>query len=109
MFKDYRISKHNSTACGYPGRFFDWNLFCWDGSEVEPYKGIKAPLPLVDDYLITENCQYLHIPYDWKNQGTIYRVRPNESMYAGKIYRGRLITSIKAIKKEDGWYWRLYQ
>ena len=112
-YRDYKVTKHNSTACGYPGREFDWSKFCWDGSEIN--KGIfknekdtKAPLPFVDDFLIAPNCEYLHVPYDWAEQGTIYRVRPNESMYAGEKYRGRLIEAVKAIQKNDTWYWRLF-
>jgi hypothetical protein len=68
---------------------------------------MKAPAGHVGDGLITPNCQYLHVPYDWNEQGTIYRVRPNDSMHAEKIYRGHLIKKQTAIKKDDGWYWRL--
>ena len=112
MEKEYKINKHNSTVCGYPGRDFDWSKFCWNGNEVfkSIFKGIKnmkAPKPFVDDCLIAENCQYLHIPYDFMEHGTIYRVRPNPTMYAGEIYRGHLITKQTAIKKSDGWYWVL--
>ena len=114
--KEYKIGPRNSTVCGYPGRNYDWTKFCWDGNEVYShrcgYKGHsteewKAPLPFVDSYLIAENCQYLHVPYKFKEQGTIYRVRPNDTMYAGEAYRGHLIKRQTAIKKEDGWYWVL--
>ena len=112
-YKDYKINKHNSTACGYPGRDFDWSKFCWDGREI--HKGIfkgekdyKAPKPYVDDYFIAPNCQYLHVPYNFAEEGTVYRVRPNESMYAGEVYRGHRIVKQTAVKKKDGWYWRLY-
>jgi len=113
--KEYKISSHNSTVCGYPGRDFDWSLFCWDGSE--EYKDEchhfnckhnhidKAPLPWVDGK--THTTEYMHVPYHWSDQCAIYRVRPNDCMYAGEVYRGHLIKSVKAIKKEDGWYWRL--
>lgn len=117
MIKDYKVNEHNSTVCGYPGRDFDWGKFCWDGSEVRidrcfvpncSYRHeTKAPPPWMDDGLIALNCEYLHVPYDWVEQGTIYRVRPNKTMYAGEIYRGRLVKSAEAIQKEDGWYWRL--
>ena len=117
MIKEYKISKHNSTVCGYPGRDFDWSNFCWDGSEVHVMQcfepncahkhSTKAPLPYVDNGFIAENCEYLHIPYNWGENGTIFRVRPNESMYAGETYRGHLVKSVKAIKKTDDWYWVL--
>jgi hypothetical protein len=118
-YKDYKINKHNSTVNGSLGRFYDWNKFCWDGSEVyiEPcrcpdckklHTKNKAPLPFVDDYLIADNSQYLHVPYDYAEQCTIYRVRPNYSMYAGKVYRGHKIVKQTAVKRKDGWYWRLY-
>ena len=114
MIKDYKINKSNSTVLGYPGRDFDWTKFDWEGREVcesrfKGVKDIKAPKPFADDCLIADNCQYLHVPYNFADNGTIYRVRPNPTMYAGEIYRGKLIKSQKAIKKTDGWYWRLYQ
>jgi len=115
MRKDYKINQHNSTVCGYPGRDFDWAKFCWDGTAVYQdhfTRGVvserKAPLPFVDDGLIAPNCEYLHVPYNWEENCTIYRVRPNDSMYAGEIYRGNLIKKQTAVKKEDGWYWRLF-
>ena len=114
MKRDYKVVKHNSTVCGYPGQDFDWSKFCWDGSQF--YKDTcrhghteesKAPLPWVDNSLIPPNCEYLHVPYDWAEHSSIYRVRPNEIMYAGEVYRGRLVLSVKAIQKSDGWYWRV--
>jgi hypothetical protein len=35
------------------------------------------------------------------------RTRPNESMRAGEKYRGKIVKETKAIKKDDGWYWRI--
>ena len=113
---EYKVSSHNSTVCGYPGRDFDWSKFDWEGKTIhkpkyfraEGAKDRQAPEPYVDDGLIAPNCQYLHIPYEWEKLGTIYRVRPNESMYAGEIYRGYLVLKQEAIKKDDGhWYWVL--
>lgn len=116
-FKKYKINQRNSTVCGYPGRGFDWSKFCWDGSELRIDKCYhpnclhkhewQAPLPWVDDGLIEANCEYLHIPYNWAEQETIYRVRPNESMRTGKTYRGKLVKSVKAVREQDGWYWVL--
>jgi len=130
VFKDYKVCSKNSTVCGYPGREYDWSKFCWDNSHIlskdiqkhwldNAGKGslayslaennYHAPNVYVDDcsFFISDGCQYLHVPYAWNEQGTIYRVRPNESMYAGKKYRGHLIKKQTAIKKDDGWYWRL--
>jgi len=118
MIKEYKVSKHNSTVLGYPGRDFDWSEFCWDGSEIyidkcncpdckQMHRKNKAPLPYTDNCLIAPNCEYLHVPYAWSEQSTIYRVRPNYSMYAGETYRGRLVKSVKATEKPDGWYWVL--
>lgn len=110
---EYKVDSHNSTVCGYPGRLFNWSLFDWEGKSVHKaiFKGeedMRAPLPWVDDFFISSNCQYLHVPYDWEEEGKIYRVRPNESMYAGRIYRGYLVLKQEAIKGEDGhWYWIL--
>jgi len=112
MKKYYEVNKHNSTVLGYPGREFDWSKFCWDGSEI--YKAIfkgerdtKAPLPFVDDFIIAPNCQYLHVSYDFAEQGTIYRIRPNPTMYAGEVYRGHLIKHQTVAKRKGKWYWVL--
>lgn len=128
MFKDYKVCSKNSTVCGYPGRDYDWSKFSWneEGSydfgdekyskecDDKKLRGkkigvMKAPKVFVDScsMFIANDCQYLHVPYAFSGQATIYRVRPNESMEAGKIYRGKLIKKQTAIKKEDGWYWRL--
>ena len=113
MKKQYKVNSRNSTVCGYPGREFDWTLFDWDGEEIHNMalfrseKDMPAPKPWIDDGLIAPNCEYLHVPYDWKKHGTIYRVRPNDCMWAGEVYRGRLIVKQKAIKLPDGWYWEL--
>jgi len=127
MKKLYKINKHNSTVCGLPGRDFDWTLFDWDSltehdcgnerysteCEHEGKRGqligvLKAPPVYVDDGLIAPNCQYLHVPYNWTENGTTYRVRPNDAMYAGETYLGKLIKAQRAIKKPDGcWYWEL--
>jgi len=127
-YKDYKINKHNSTVCGYAGRLYDWSKFDWNSetshdfgdmrySKTSEYVdkehrgeliGIqKAPKVHVDDYFIGDKNQYLHVPYNYIEDTTIYRVRPNESMRAGNKYHGHLVKSTKAIKKEDGWYWRL--
>jgi hypothetical protein len=120
MIKEYKVSKHNSTVCSLPGRDFDWSKFDWEGKAIydklkhnwaliEEKPGIrrKAPLPYTDNCLIAPNCEYLHVPFNWPKSCTIYRVRPNESMYAGETYRGHLVKAVKAIKKADGWYWQV--
>lgn len=112
----YKVNKSNSTVCGYPGRDFDWSKFCWDGSEVyidicghlgHPKELLKAPEVYKDNGLIEPNSEYLHVPYAWSEQCTIYRVRPNTKMRAGNSYKRHLIIKQEAIKKEDGWYWCL--
>lgn len=111
--KRYPITSHNSTVCGYPGRDFDWSKFCWDESQIykttfKKDKDWEAPLPWVDDGLIGEGSEYLHVPYDFTENGTIYRVRPNESMRAGEVFRGHLIIQQKAVKDDKGnWFWEL--
>ena len=106
----YRIGPRNSTVNGRPGREFDWTLACWDGSAVYTWasrKGDRAPRPYVDDFLIASHCQYLHVPWNYAAQGTIYRVRPNESMQAGHTYQSLRVVEQRAVKLADGWYWEL--
>ena len=59
----------------------DWSKFCWDGSQI--YRDTcrhghteihKAPLPFVDGK--GRNWQYLHVPYDWEEDMTIFRIYP---------------------------------
>ena len=115
MKKRYPINKHNSTVCGYPGRDFDWSKFDWEGKSIyidkchrcEHKHEDKAPLPWVDDGLIGEGNQYLHVPYDWAEHSTIYRVRPSPSMYAGEKYRGHKVLSQRAVKDNGIYYWEL--
>ena len=110
----YKVSKHNSTVCGYPGRDFDWTKFDWKGGRIskaifKDEKDYKSPEPYTDDsaFMISPNCQYLHVAYDWAEAGTIYRVCPNPTMYAGQTYRGRQIKKQKAQKIGEDWYWVL--
>ena len=117
MIKEYKIGPRNSTVLGGPGREFDWTLFCWDGSEVHmldcgvanhPKEELKAPLPRVDGSGVPGGCQYLHVPFNWAGNATVFRVRPNDSMYAGRVYRGHLVKRQTAVKHEDGvWFWVL--
>ena len=93
-YLEYKINSHNSTVCGYPGRNYDWSKFDWNQQTVHNDKlaemfsrnkinvEAKAPAVFVDDFMIGKGNQYLHVPYDWPEHGTIYRVRPNESMQA---------------------------
>ena len=112
----YEVSPRNSTVNGYPGRRFDWTKFCWDGTAVHrrpsdnpwrPIEEIKAPLPYTDNYLIKARCQYLHVPYDWAENCMIYRVRPNDSMWSGAVYRGHLINEQGVALRAGHWYWQL--
>jgi hypothetical protein len=114
MIKEYKVSKHNSTVNGDRGSLYDWSKFCWDGSAVyiehcsspncKHIHKWKAHIPYVDG---EETCQYLHVPYDWENDCTVFRIYPNDNMWAGQVYRGKKVISQKAIKKDDGWYWQL--
>lgn len=126
IIRAYKVASHNSTVCGYPGRNYDWSLFDWHQetehdfgderySEESPsfeLRGkkmgiMKAPIVYADGGLIAPNREYLHVPYKWAENATIYRVQPNPTMEAGQIYRGHLILKQEAEKREDGWYWVL--
>ena len=62
----------------------DWSKLCWDSSEnfIPPRFGDqynshrmeKAIIPYVD-YLFP-HLEYLHVPYNYTQAGTIYRIRP---------------------------------
>ena len=111
MIRRYEINKRNSTVCGYPGRDFDWTKFDWKGGVLHKFEGrtLASEPPTPDTGLIAPGNQYLHVSYDWVEHGTIYRVRPNESMRAGQVYRGHLITQQRAVEIDGKWYWELEQ
>jgi len=64
----------------------DWSKFCWDGSQVYldtchhgHTEKHKAPLPYINGRAIERfpyDQQYLHVPYLWVEQMTIYRIYP---------------------------------
>ena len=71
------ITKYNSVI----GEGSDWNKLCWNGSQ--EYNDTchhghteirKAPMPFVDSG--NKNYQYLHVPYNFEKNNTIYRVYP---------------------------------
>jgi hypothetical protein len=80
-----RILTPDNSTVG-EGRI-DWNDLCWDGSEI--YKDTcqhghtetqNAPLPFADgkaNKFYPYEHQYLHVPYKWAEQSTIYRIYPN--------------------------------
>ena len=105
----FPVTAETSTVNGYPGQQTDWTKFCWDGSEKNKFEGkmLKAPLPLVDGFLIGDGCEYLHVPYNFAEDGTISRVRPRKSLRARRMYHGRLILQQRAVKRDEGWYWEI--
>jgi len=59
----------------------DWAKFCWDGSQI--YRDTcshgyteehKAPLPYVDKGYPA--LRYLHVPWNWEEDMTIFRIYP---------------------------------
>lgn len=69
----------------------DWAKLCWDGSEInteccfhpdcQHNHESKAPLPFVDHGFPNpttgkKDSWYLHVPYHWAEDGTIYRIYP---------------------------------
>ena len=112
----YKINPRNSTVNGSPGRRYDWTKFCWDGSAIHletcsipghPVEERKALLPYTDGLPIAPGCQYLHVPYNWAEDCTVFRVRPNDVMCAGQVYRGRMVKRQTAELRPEGWYWVL--
>ena len=107
-----RISPKNSTVNGDPGRLYDWSKFCWDGTAVyvegcgvpcHPTTERKAPLPFKDGK--PESAEYLHVPYAWASDSTIYRVWPRDKWCVGETWRGKRVVRSAVEQREDGWYW----
>jgi len=71
------LTKQNSIVG--EGRV-NWPGFCWDGSAIYfdtchhgHTEKIKAPLPFIDG---RSNYRYLHVPYRFAEECTIYRIYP---------------------------------
>ena len=113
-YKDYKINSHNSLVNGHSGKQYDWSKFNWSGETwaetvTDPqlnwlsikHKSIK---PFVDGHDDSFG-EYLHVPYDWEENETIYRVYSRWQV--GKSNHGKIPIKVQAIKKDDGWYWRI--
>lgn len=79
-----RVVTPKTSVIGEGG---DWSKLCWDGSTVHIFPSLtgytpikkqeKAPLPFVDDGFWEKDHSspmYLHVPYNWADDMTIYRV-----------------------------------
>jgi len=87
MIKEYKVNPHNSTVLGYPGKDLIGPKFDWEQKTTHSEslmrmlsrQGItierRAPAVFIDDGLIGKDNQYLHVPYNWVEDATIYRVR----------------------------------
>jgi hypothetical protein len=125
MHKEYKIEPKNSSVNGAPGTHYDWSKFDWDQkaeydfgdsrysteSEYIPKEkrgqliGVqKAPKVFVDGNSDSFG-EYLHVPYDWAEDATVYRVYFKSAV--GKKFAGKTIKAVRAIKKDDGWYWQI--
>jgi len=67
----------------------------------------KRRAPKVFQDGVHGGIEYLHVPFNWPETAQIFRVRPNETMWPGRTYRGLKIKTQRAILKKDGWYWQL--
>lgn len=76
-----RVVKESNSKVGV-GKV-DWSKFCWDGREVytetcqcpscKYEHRIQAPQPCADG---SPDEQYLHVPYNWADDMTVYRIYP---------------------------------
>ncbi len=63
----------------------------------------KAPLPFLDGR--PESCQYLHVPYRWEEDCTIYRVYPRDKWCVGQTWRGRKVLRQTVERTVKDWFW----
>jgi hypothetical protein len=125
MIKRYLINAKNSTVCGYPGTHFDWTKFDWNQKESYDYVdmrystesefvpdndkgqliGVKqSPIPWIDGK-DKEYYEYLHVPFNWAEDATIYRVRPHFEV--GQTRWKHKVIRVSAINDNNIWYWEI--
>ena len=89
------VTAHNSIMSPRGER----SKLCWDGSEVReigwnhPTEKCPAPLPYVDGF--PGGVQYLHVPYNWAEDGTVYRIYPRWNVGDHLWVKENLFTSRK--------------
>ena len=108
MKKLYAVSASNSTVNGDPGKHYDWNKFSW--MEVKHRNILRAgpeyytAKPFVDGNA-TQYYEYIHVPWDFQDNGTIFRVRPH--FQVGQKRWGKIVTAVHAVEKQHVWYWEI--
>lgn len=111
--KEYKVLPKNSTINGDSSNKYDWSKFDWKGGHYESKIGLdydfkwlrierNIPFPWIDG-IADKYFQYIHVPFNYTEEGTIFRVRPRFKV--GNKRGKNVITSVKAINKQNGWYW----
>lgn len=110
------ITPENGMPCGYDGKGYDWSKFDWEGKTVHvdkcwrcDHKHEDKAHPAYIDHSIPD-YEYLHVPYAWAEQGTVYRIWPVWEL-GDKVRvnrKAKLMIEVQAIKAKqvDGkWAW----
>jgi len=115
------ITPDNGMPNGQDGNLYDWSKFDWEGKEVHIDKcwrcdhkhEDKAYPPYVDHSI--PNYDYLHVPYAWTREGTVYRIWPvwevGDKVRVNRKFKLLIeVEAIKAEQVEGKWAWViLYQ
>jgi hypothetical protein len=110
------VREVSKDTCEFMG---EWDKHNWDTEQLHkpevylPYdfKWLsierKAPEVFVDDGW-NNGWDYFHVPYDWDDNETTYRVYPIWELnkkYRTILHKSVVIKSVKAYKENNKWFW----
>lgn len=114
MIKRYPITAKTSTVNGDAGTHYDWSKFDWHGKSIHTTKCFdpncshkheyKSFIPTIDGKA-TEYYEYLHVPYEWELDMTVFRVRPYFEV--GQKRWGYIVKRVSAILDNGNWFWEI--
>lgn len=114
MIKRYPITAKNSTVNSDAGTHYDWSKFDWQGKSTYTdrclvsncnHKHVYKAYPAYVDGKATEYYEYLHVPYNWIKDATVFRIRPHFEV--GQIRWKHKVVRVSAINDNGKWFWEV--
>ena len=117
------ITPDNGMPNGQWGKLYDWSKFDWEGKAIHidecharccNHSHEDKAYPAYVDRS-SPNYEYLHVPYDWAEECTVYRIWPvweiGDKVRVNRKFKLLIeVEAIKAEQVEGKWAWViLYQ